>query len=495
MERAARNRLFEAGPDYGTIGQGCEGSVSVPASFPCVLVKAIAYAESTWRQFCSSACGETGPTVISFDCGYGLTQVTSGMSGGAGFDPTRVAREPAYNLGAGMRILASKWRATPCIGDNQPLVLEHWYFATWAYNSFSWRNNPNNPDYPANRPPFNGPGTLSRGSYPYQEIIWGYMRNPPSSSGVRLWEPTAASYPDPAEICTTVDCRPTVALTEPQPVHRDSCQTTYVDTAELVLEAPANPLPATAGQTVSKRWVLKNTGERTWSTSDGYAFVRVSPEALGAPARVELAASCQHGATAELALQLTARPAGSASVTYELRRGSVAVGPQLVAVVTVPSPGDSDGDGVPAGTDCDDADPLVHPGAAERCDGKDQDCDRLVDEELRRTCRTGCGEGEERCADGTWSGCTAPTPAAESCDGTDEDCDGETDEDAPCPAGQVCWEGACAEDPVVVTPAAAASLEATGSCSCAGAGGPSPLSLLLALPALAALRPKRRRRS
>ncbi len=43
-------------------------------------------------------------------------------------------------------------------------------------------------------------------------------------------------------------------------------------------------------------------------------------------------------------------------------------------------PVDADGDGVPADEDCDDADPTVYPGQAERCDGLDQDCDGQADE-------------------------------------------------------------------------------------------------------------------
>jgi alkaline phosphatase D len=41
---------------------------------------------------------------------------------------------------------------------------------------------------------------------------------------------------------------------------------------------------------------------------------------------------------------------------------------------------DLDADGVDAGTDCDDADPGVYPGATEVCDGLDQDCDGAADE-------------------------------------------------------------------------------------------------------------------
>jgi hypothetical protein len=47
---------------------------------------------------------------------------------------------------------------------------------------------------------------------------------------------------------------------------------------------------------------------------------------------------------------------------------------------------DADGDGVAAPLDCDDANPLVFPGRAERCNALDDDCDSMIEP----MCPTGC---------------------------------------------------------------------------------------------------------
>ena len=114
--------------------------------------------ESGWRQFCvpdtpADQVGGAARTIISFDCGYGVGQVTSGMHKGEtpAFDRARVAGDATYNLATGTLILADKWRATNCVGDNQPRTVEDWYVATWAYNGLAFVNNPNNPNYSATR--------------------------------------------------------------------------------------------------------------------------------------------------------------------------------------------------------------------------------------------------------------------------------------------------------------------------------------------------------
>jgi hypothetical protein len=65
--------------------------------------------------------------------------------------------------------------------------------------------------------------------------------------------------------------------------------------------------------------------------------------------------------------------------------------------------------------------------AEERCNLRDDDCDGVIDEELRNACGT-CGQ-----------------VPSEICNGTDDDCNGTVDDDAPCPAGQQCAYGHCVD--------------------------------------------------
>ena len=87
--------------------------------------------------------------------------------------------------------------------------------------------------------------------------------------------------------------------------------------------------------------------------------------------------------------------------------------------------------------DCDDARETVHPGAAEICNGLDDNCDGTFDESC--TCEMGttqaCGTNVGACTFGTqsctgtgWTPCSGVAPATESCNGLDDDCDGEPDD-------------------------------------------------------------------
>jgi|GEM_PF-5700488 len=113
---------------------------------------------------------------------------------------------------------------------------------------------------------------------------------------------------------------------------------------------------------------------------------------------------------------------------------------------------DLDGDGYLVADDCDDSDPGVNPAADEICNGRDDDCDNLSDEEDPGLIDAvswyedvdgdgfgdpadvvvSCGEAGTRVRDG--SDCNDGEPAIhpgaeETCDDRDEDCDGVVDED------------------------------------------------------------------
>jgi hypothetical protein len=225
-----------AGPTVPDIGQGCgkpQARHNVPPVFPCEVLKAIAMNESGWRQFCvpsepANKQGLSSRTIISFDCGYGIGQVTSGMHIGEtpAYDRARVAGDPTYNLATGTQILASKWRATNCVGDHQPRIVEHWYVAAWAYNGLAASNNPNNPNYDAVRPicdPSKGcPGR------PYQERVWGWMEHPPSSAH---WPAIQPAYPNRGDIGMATkppnlpepDCAGPTDCVNKRPVHLSVC--------------------------------------------------------------------------------------------------------------------------------------------------------------------------------------------------------------------------------------------------------------------------------
>ncbi|MBD3311232.1 MAG: hypothetical protein GF349_01890 [Candidatus Magasanikbacteria bacterium] len=124
---------------------------------------------------------------------------------------------------------------------------------------------------------------------------------------------------------------------------------------------------------------------------------------------------------------------------------------------------DFDQDGFFGEADCDESNPEVNPWAIELCNGRDDDCDGLVDEgnppvepgdepsECGTTSTGICRIGREVCTTEnevrTFTCVGTVDPQEETCNGLDDDCDGHVDEDCPCryddqdPETQTCYEG------------------------------------------------------
>ena len=189
---------------------GPDGSSSLqPAYIPPTILRSISWIETSWHQATwETQRGQSGPTLVSGGCAYGLMQIASGMS----IDSTPTATQKLIggdfhaNLQAGAQLLAKNWNrdssVLPYLGRHDPHVLEDWYFAVWAYHCFGdscstygAHDNPDDPSLPWPRPSYNSQQQLSGSTsytysdYPYQELIFGLANNPPLVDGHVLWQP------------------------------------------------------------------------------------------------------------------------------------------------------------------------------------------------------------------------------------------------------------------------------------------------------------------
>jgi hypothetical protein len=226
-------------PKPPRLARGYPTSVAklVDGYIPCVILMSIGQQESQgWKQF-NASYGASGNTVISGDCGYGITQITGApiMTGSdSNVNRNRVAGEATYNIGTGAYALIGKWNDLSYYsGNNDPYIAEDWYYAVWAYNKFSWQNNPNrncpsnNPvcgtAFNPNRAPYTGNSSQIQAQWPYQELVWGWAANPPTDpqdSSKKFWQPVALTLPPRSDLAAPVNGNPTQThINTPQPAH------------------------------------------------------------------------------------------------------------------------------------------------------------------------------------------------------------------------------------------------------------------------------------
>ncbi|MEI6448764.1 MAG: hypothetical protein WCP98_02295 [Actinomycetes bacterium] len=107
---------------------------AVAGDVPPKIVYAIAFQESTWRQFDAN-----GDPLIGYDgLGIGIMQVTSYEL--FHFDVARLKTDIDYNIACGVQILLEKRTWTPLIGDGDRRCYENWFYAVWAYNAWTADN-------------------------------------------------------------------------------------------------------------------------------------------------------------------------------------------------------------------------------------------------------------------------------------------------------------------------------------------------------------------
>lgn len=188
-------------------------------NIPPMILFAMAFAESGWQQF--NADGT--PHMNKNDGGVGIMQLTGATAAGTGYNASELANYIYDNIDAGAKVLAGKWGNTPVIGDGNGNVgrekLENWYYAIWAYNSWGSINNPNWQNVPP-------PNTAHNPTY--QDIVYGYIANPPSPL-TGMWVGCTLSKPTNAEIGSVTvgilqGCGQTIANTPSSPygIHIDA---------------------------------------------------------------------------------------------------------------------------------------------------------------------------------------------------------------------------------------------------------------------------------
>jgi hypothetical protein len=297
-------------------------------AIPPSILKAVGWVESGWHQFAPQ-----GHPLVSFDFGYGIMQVTSGMAGafgkvGGDIDPqtqSQIASDYIYNIAYGSRMLVTKWESVPPVGTGDPAVVENWYYALWAYNGWGWVNNPNNPRFTRQGTPASYPST-----YPYQERVLYLVAHPPKdASGNPMWQAVPVTLPSNKQIGSHPG-RLTLSATHRQ----DPPQISAVyRPSPLKTVAPGLPQPVVVRVTNTGTTPWLATGPASVSltyhvfTQTGDPWQPISPFSNGVIALGQGAVPLPHdllpGATAAIKATLIAPDkVGSFRIAWDLEEGS-----------------------------------------------------------------------------------------------------------------------------------------------------------------------------
>lgn len=323
LELASYNMIAPDDTFFGTpmveIGTRSDRRVADEPYVPPTLLKAIGWIESHLTQAdWNTPFGAVGPALISFDCGHGIMQITSGMtspadSGWPSSQQSLVATHYLYNIARGAAILVAKWNGAPQVRpiagtdtDSDPTIVENWYFAVWSYNGFTGpganrSNHPADPiyrDWP--RTGFScGPADDGYGhtyAYPYQELVFGCAARPPSVGDQELWTPLALSLPDlndskwgdPLSLDNFVFPFERMDVPTPRPWHRDPTPRPADAVAAFLLGSPSLRVSWAEVTGQVNEVTISNTGsgllawrarpEQPWISVDKQAGVALAPD-------------------------------------------------------------------------------------------------------------------------------------------------------------------------------------------------------------------------
>ncbi len=318
---------------------------------PPTLLKAISWIESVTSQGSGALpFGAIGPALVSFDCGYGIAQVTSGMTQplGENNQPTDqqalVATHFAYNIGRGAAILIDKWNAAPearpiagIDTNSDPRVLENWYYAIWSYNGFTGpganrSNHPLDPIYPAwprtaySCGPQNDGLGHNRSMYPYQELVIGCASNPPVVQGRPLWKPAPITLPDlnnpywrsPLDLQKFQYPYTQMDMPTPKPQHEDptpkpdpALRAAIIGNPVITVDRNIALVTVRPGQSATPTDIrISNTGTgiAPWRVSSSRSWIKVSQQAgvaVGADLACASASPCERATVLKISVDPT----------------------------------------------------------------------------------------------------------------------------------------------------------------------------------------------